>query len=623
MTQLSIISQILIFALLAGYAYLLFKTRLNGKILKRSALIIFSAGVVEFMIGFTLEEINQSAMTSFLRACMDSVKLFLYDCDYLEVVEAQKLPFFTDALILTYYAAMLTSISAIIMLFGKRAMTAFTLIFRKKPFRHIFLGVNSRSEIIAKGIKDQEIAFIEFPDDEEKGDISISSVIKSVTNNNQGSSWMTSGNITLLRAKRKLLHHDSGNDVFNQIGLDKLRKLISQETAFYLLGDDSDKNLQDLLVLVKDSSIRNNTIHTCVKREGLARPYQSVLGKTGAHFIYPSSLAVVELMKTISCHPASVMDINTDSCTVRGGFNALVIGFGETGQAATKFLYEFSSGIKEDGSVLPVKIYINDEHLDGLKGQFMFSCPEMNHNDILIYENFGLDSGNFWESLLKRLDDLNYIEISMNDDAVNLNLACTIFGYVEKKRKGGFNNLKILVRKRQTPIYERQLVDRLNEKAGREVIICFGEHEKIFTPEMIVSQDSSGINKTATTLADRIQAAYEQLAGEQAAATTTPGTYHDKRRIRRETHQLISRANHAPTKSLLTGGKTSVMAESLENLSKCEHLRYCRYLLAHGYTYDLEDDDVIKTNHQICPWDKLSEQDKQYHRDMVRASLTL
>lgn len=623
MERLSILSQILTIILLAGYAYILFKSRLNGKILKRSALIILTAGTIEFMIGFAYEDIYQSPVTAFFRAFMDSAKMFLYDCDYVEIVEAQKLPFYTDILILTYYAAMLTSISAIIMLFGKRAMTSFTLSFRKKPFKHIFLGINSRSEIIAKGIKDQDIAFIEFPDDEEKGDISIASVIKNVTHNDKGFSWISSGNITLLRAKRKLLHHDSGNEVFQQIGLDRLYKLISPETAFYILGDDSDVNLQDLLVLVKDPSIRNNTIHTCVKREGLARPYQSVLGKTGAHFIYPSSLAVVELMNSTSCHPSNVMKIDTDNCTSEGQFNALVVGFGETGQAAVKFLYEFSSGITKDGSVLPVKIFINDEHLDGLKGQFMFSCPEMNHNDILVYENYGLDSGDFWDTLLKRLDDLNYIEISMNDDAVNLNLACTIFGYAEKKRKGGFNNFRIIVRKRRTPVYERQLVDRLNEKAGREVITCFGEYEKIFTPEMIVSKNLSGINETATALADKIRTAYDQIAGEQPAATTTPGTYHDKRRIRRETHQYISRANHAQTKLLLSGGKTSFSDNQLENLAKCEHLRFARYLLAHGYTFDIDDDDVLKTNHQLCPWEKLSDQDKQYHRDMVMASLSL
>lgn len=65
---------------------------------------------------------------------------------------------------------------------------------------------------------------------------------------------------------------------------------------------------------------------------------------------------------------------------------------------------------------------------------------------------------------------------------------------------------------------------------------------------------------------------------------------------------MISRANHAASLSILTGGVTEPGEESLLMLAKIEHLRYSRYLTAHGYSYGEEDDDVFNTNHQICSW---------------------
>lgn len=86
-----------------------------------------------------------------------------------------------------------------------------------------------------------------------------------------------------------------------------------------------------------------------------------------------------------------------------------------------------------------------------------------------------------------------------------------------------------------------------------------------------------------------------------------------------ETHQYISRANHIPTKRLFCDGEMT--PEILDRMAMAEHLRYSRYLLAHGYSFASDDDDVLKTNHQLCSWNELSEDDRLYHRNMVSASM--
>lgn len=615
-------SQVIILVLLAAYAFILFKSKLNPKIVRTSAIGILAAGVILYMFAYIKEGYNEGIVVVFFRSLLSAVKLFIYNADYCEILAAQQVPLFMEAFILVFYAAILTSLSAIIMLFGKRAMTALVLLFRRKKYDHIFLGVNPRSEMIAKGIHDQEIAFIEFPGETDEEEVSVSRVLRSMTDGSQEGGLLSTRHVSLLRAKHRLSQSPDKEGVLSQIGLGRLSKLIGPDTAFYLLSEDSERNLKELLAIISDDSLSNNTVHTCVRREGLARSYQAVLGKTGAHFIYPSSLSVVEMMKTPECHPASVMDIDKTDATASGAFNALVVGFGETGQAAAKFIYEFASACQKDGSPLPVHIYVNDASLDRLRGQFLFSSPAMDHDGIMVFQNYGLDSDEFWKGLQHHIDELNYVEISMHDDAVNLELACTIFSYAEKMRKGGLDNFRIVVRKRHTPEYERRLVKRLNEKAGHEVIVCYGEYEKIFTPEMIVSKSRSGINASATSLADKLAENYRAITsseGIQADASDSE-TFHQKRTRRRETHQFISRANHIPTKKMFAGDATP-SGEVLENLARMEHLRYVRYLEAHGYTFSPEDDDVLKTSHQICPWSSLTEQERQYHRDMVLASL--
>jgi len=612
---------------LVAYAFMLFKCRLNGKVLRRSALVILIAGISLYMYGFRLEGYSEGFVTCFLRSLLGAIKMFIYDGSVFEMLKAQSQTMFLDLFYLVLYAAMLTSISTIILLFGKRAMTYLILTFRRDKFKHVFLGVNMRSQTVAKGLKGSEVAFIEFPSDSESEEVSIKQALGNFANDD-GTKGKLSGGITVLRAKRDLEHNESEAGVMEQMGLSKLARLVDSDTKFYILSENAEKNLNDLMMFINDKNLYNNTIHASVKREGVARSYQMVLGKSGAHFIYPSSLSIVELMKNHLCHPASVMTIDTNddgqpNCSASGEFNALVLGFGEAGQAATKFLYEFSSAVRRDGTPLPVKIYINDSKLERLKGQFNFSCPDMEHGDILVYENNGLDSGQFWDTLLERIDKLNFIVISMKDDAVNLDVACAIFGYVQKKRKNGFENFRILVRKKHTPEYERKLVERLNEKAGREVIISFGEYNKVFTTDMIVSEKKSGINKSATNLSDKLIKKYLAVSGKEFKPVSENWSFHEKRKVRMEVHQFISRANHIPSKKDFTMGREGLTEAALENMARCEHLRYSRYLLAHGYSFSEEDDDVMKTNHHLCSWNRLSEEDRQYHRDIVKASLSV
>ncbi|MCQ2151165.1 MAG: hypothetical protein MJY46_04800 [Bacteroidales bacterium] len=619
--------QVLVVLILVAYAILLYRSRLNAKVIRTSALIILIAGTALNYYGLTLEPFVEGPVAMFFRSLFMTLEMFVYNFNLFELMAAQKQPLFLEMYILVFFAAMLTSVSAIIMLFGKRAMSHVVLFFRCKKFNHIFIGINSRSEVVARGIDNEEIAFIEFSSDTEESNFSVTNLLRGLEGDKK-SNVKTSRNKVILTAKRNFKPGYSGDNVFSTIGLDRLKRLVDKNTAFYILSENADRNLDELMALLGDSDLISNTIHVCLSREGVARYYKTTMKQTGVHFIYPSSMSVVELMKSPACHPASVLKPVLDNSgaptgAVEGEFNALVIGFGETGQAVTKFIYEFSAAINTNGTPIPTHIIVNDDRIDRLKGPFFFDNPGLGDNGIISYESLGTESSEFWTKLIERLDNLNFISISMQDDASNLDLACTIFVYAMKKRRNGLDGLKIIVRKRDTLLHERKLVERMNEKAGHEVIICYGEYEKVFTPEMIVSKSNSGINRSATALADKISAAYESVSGQKDLLKRRDESFHEKSRTRMELHQMISRANHIGTLSEFTNGSAKLSPSAIGNLARCEHLRFSRYLTAHGYSYAADDDDVFKTNHQICAWEDLTDADRKYHIDMVRAQLQI
>ncbi len=618
--------QLFLLSLLIAYAILLFVSRRNSRVIQISALVILAAGTVLNMYGLGMENFSEGVVTRFFRAMILTLKMFVYTGDVFEMVHGQETPYFLDLFFFIFFSAMLTSTSAILMLFGKRIMTLCALFLRKKKFRHVFIGVNHRSVMIANGIKNESVAFIDFPSDDERQETSMGTVISGMANEQNQDEFTHRRNAAVLYAKRKLKPENVKKNVFASIGLEHLKKLVNSETAFYILSENGERNLDELMALLSDKDYIHNTIHVCLSREGVSRYYKTTLKGTGTHFIYPSSMAVVELMKAPACHPAYVLQpaLTADGRPtggVKGELNALVIGFGETGQAVTKFLYEFSAAVHEDGAPIPVHIIVNDYRIDSIKGPFIFDSPDMGNSDMIEYENYGTDSSAFWDKLIERLDSLNYIAVSMGEDAANLDLACTIFMYAMKKRRNGLEGLRIVVRKKASLPHETALVEKMNEKANHEVIVCYGEYSGIFTPEMVVSKSRSGINKNATSLAERISEAYTTVSGQKISYQAQYDAYHEKNRARMELHQLISRGNHIASLLCMTAGETQVSPEALENLAKMEHLRYSRYLVAHGYSFAEQDDDIFKTNHQICGWDDLSDSDRQYHRDMVLAQL--
>ena len=200
-------------------------------------------------------------------------------------------------------------------------------------------------------------------------------------------------------------------------------------------------------------------------------------------------------------HPINFVDIDTEKNfgTVTSAFNSMVIGFGETGRDAVRFLYEFAAFVgndvaKEDSAAnavnrSPFHCYIVDRDAERLEGQFRANAPAITNvttwqTDIL--------SPQFYEHLKSVCKDLNYIVIALGDDELNISTAVRVFTFIRKNR-AQLKNFKIFVRCHN---YEQKrrlqhIADHYNqqESVNEEYLVVFGTEDQLYTYDKIIEND--------------------------------------------------------------------------------------------------------------------------------------
>lgn len=635
------IIQAAIVLILIVYAILLYRFRQKNSFLGWSVLAIFVSGTALYYAAFSNEPVIEGPVTIFIRSMFDSVKLFFFEQELLEVEHIQEeSPIFLDLFHLVYAAAMMTTVYAVIDIFAKRLMTKFTLIAHPTSrYRHVFFGIDPNSVHLASLIKDDKVAFIEFPDPHSEEKASIGNILHGVTKKSVRKNRLDAPNIHLLRASSALSEAPRGGGILKNIGLAKLAGHIDANTSFYLLSDDVDANAECLRALESDPFFKEKTIHVNQTQDGLTQQYEMLLSPTGAHFIYPSALAANALARDASCHPVSVMDIprGDDFCAqgYASGMEALVVGFGRIGQAVTRFIYEYMAVPGKDGGEAPCRIYIQDADMENVKGTFISSAPGAAHGRKIIYEQAKAGSGVFWDKLGERIDSISYIVFALPDDQINLRLAGEVLAFAAARRKDGLKRFKIFVRCAHEDEERKAMVEFFNKRyGGANVIRTFGEREKIFTSNMIISDYVQGVDNESVFGAKLFIERYFKIAGitgdswekhaEKTLASKENSDYASIFKERRKLSQYASRYYYIPTIMALSSGYLDfeeIPAKVVEYLARCEHYRYVASMEMAGYCYGPANDELLMVNDRMVPWDKLPEEKKEYYKKIINASL--
>lgn len=646
--------------------------------LKIQAFLIWVCGVILYMVGFNEHGSAASNVALLLRSSLSSMEMFVSHSDLIEVNEKfHSNPTYMALFALTHFCAVAISAIFILRLFGFRLVSWVKVmkayICSWLPLNcnyYVMFGVNSNTLMLANSIHKkrkedkQRIIFINMP---EKGHshaatrFSFSHFFHSDSNGiDKYLEDIEMMGALLFNSSRSfdnpILKH-SIDDVFKVFqALDfswivrmplqnllrnsatrKNKKFNGSKVEFFFLSDEEKDNLIAVTVLQKIQKKQKdykNFSFNCYCHARKSQNNAAMLNEGAlafkVHIIDTSNLAVLDLKRDNRYHPVNFVEKDTNTSTVKSAFTGMVIGFGETGRDAFRFLYEFSSFTKDNqGNPSAKKIHVIDKDIDDLKAEFLEEAPALKNNSEIEWWNVkSTHSAGYWDKLKSVIQELNYIVISVKDDEEAVGIATSIFEYAYRYRDN-FNRFKIFVRLRNS-----MREDFLRKhKEFFNVIVPFGSVMDAFSYETI---NKDVLEKAAK----RFKYRYDILYGAKFDATENGNEdeYADeawlkRRKVYLEETDAVKRKEseikiwyqeeqdrsnvwHIYTKiSLVNEDVTpeSLLLDSnkqlLQNLSDCEHLRWNAKMELLGFepatSEDIKKEEEKSKDKQRDPWRSL------------------
>lgn len=314
-----------------------------------------------------------------------------------------------------------------------------------------------------------------------------------------------------------------------RLGLGNVTRLMARTTAelhIFMLGEEEENNIKATINLCNDADVkafagsgRKVRIYCHARHDSINRVIED--GQSGGNIevriVDSSHDSINELKGNEACHPVHFVDIDsTDNPgTVNSAFTGLIVGFGETGQDAARFLYEFGafvdSGSAKDDDIpdqehsggkvwrAPFRCYVADHNLSRLQGHFTASMPALlkyGDDGPFSFNDCDIRSGEYYSLLEAIAQDLNYVVVSLKDDELSMTAAVDIFNYVRRNRKD-ISRFRIFVRQHDTTSKQhiQAIVSHYNQtgiqagNSGGGHIVLFGSTEELYTYRRIIDNE--------------------------------------------------------------------------------------------------------------------------------------
>ncbi len=478
-------------------------------------------------------------------------------------------------------------------------------------------------------------------------------------------------------------------DAFGYLGLSKIKKFVLRlpQTAnpqlhIFFMGEDEELNIRNIIALAKDRTIIGlaenanlyHRIYCHARYNGPNRVIQDVALKKHLNVkIVDSSHIAVEILKlNPDYHPVNVVKVSKVClAAVESPLKILIVGFGEVGRDAFRFLYEFGAFIdsKHPNRRSPFECVIVDKNLSNVQGTFKASMPgifalrqEGKENVSIRFKSMDYNDEAFYQEILtdEFAESVNYIVISIGNNDEAISLAARIFNRVRRVRSD-VSGLRIIVRCTDNNKVEgvQKIADHYNHGYGegeknQPVIHVFGQPEKTYTYDLVVSD-------RLIEEAKMFHEKYQVLSGDggswdkrhkKLTETGTPNI-ESLRKLRRQESQDRANALHAGTKMILLENAMKALSEQVgarvdwhsfylrffkpdgtadiegsqneihyprlsdaENkvvlhLAMLEHLRWNAAHELMGYVYNEDENECNERTMRhncLCPWNKLGEQ---------------
>lgn len=382
------------------------------------------------------------------------------------------------------------------------------------------------------------------------------------------------------------------------------------ELHIFFLSDNYDDNVLAAVSMSKDKTVSNDiagsgiktviycqarreAVNTVVEDIGMEKEVEvrepassnhaaeHLKSKVEVRVLDSSNLAVELLKSNVENHPVRFVDVATldedNPGSVKSDFVSLVVGFGETGQDAVRFLYEFGAFAAYGSSVArsfrsPFECHVVDANMANVEGPFVASAPNVHFKlstDVgrpapVSLHQCDYRTAAFYDLLKRIATRLNYVVVALGNDEENLAVAVEILRYV-RQRRADLNHFRIYVRAYEKGQFKhmerlvRHFNTQLNPKGCEDktaYIRVFGQTEEIYTYRLIVKNQYD----------ENARHYYETYRKLKISTKTDEGDWESRRRkiltgggipcdnyskLRRKEVQDRSNALHAATKIAL------------------------------------------------------------------------
>ena len=416
-------------------------------------------------------------------------------------------------------------------------------------------------------------------------------------------------------SKCELTENDRNNGysiLKSMLGLRRVVKLIYKTTSelhIFIFSEDEDSNIEatsnichdnDILTFAKDG--RKVVIYCHARYDSINRVVEDAQsnGNIEVRIVDSSHNCINELRSKEEYHPINFVTIDTENNigTVKDSFTSMIVGFGETGQDAARFLYEFGAFVSSDKSSKkedipgenhpeikiersPFKCHIVDNKMNMIKGRFLASVPalekgikEQGDKATVEFHPLDVNSEDFYRLLLENCKNLNYVVVSLKDDELTITTAVRIFNYIRKNR-AKLTKFKIFVRCHNS-VYEqhmRSIADHYNQilanehKTDEECIIIYGSTRTLYTYDQIIKNEFEEDGKVynyayceASNEGLKWDDRHKKLLNQNALDSYS--------KLRRQETQDSANAYHAKTKMILLKKVCEANPKETQHLKK-------------------------------------------------------
>ncbi len=476
--------------------------------------VIVFIGTIVFMWGYNEGPILEANFVMLLlRSVISSFEMFISETHLDEIaiekpgwLQTDDGKLYLAVFFAVYSFALVISFWAVFSVLGRRWTGYIWRVFHcgkaKKQF--IFVGINKPASLVAKSLQEKgDIIFISFPEQNQKR----FSFISLFQTNSASFDYMKGiRKANVFPAKRQFFEgeYKKLKNLLSSAGLRwMISRFTSSKTEIFILSDDETANIRNLQALIK-AGCTEPSFYCHARREGLVGLISQSFPIGKIHFVDSSYLAVRELLKNDALHPVKYVDVAKDKIGRKLGyintpFNSMVLGFGQTGQEAVKFLYEFGCFSDSKGNLQSANIYVVDRNVKEMAGQFVhyhsgasFQNDDNKEGRIRFITANVFDHG-FNTFLSNAISNISYLVVALGNTQKNLEVGLEVLNYANKYRIQGLNNFVVMIHLPLTN-FEKTLEHRLieaylNTKEYNDHFKFFGQLESIWQYNNISDSD--------------------------------------------------------------------------------------------------------------------------------------